>query len=106
MPLVLTGVAIGVAAFVASDRIGHAYLFGSGLIAMAITLRFTWERRSQRHYWLVVTGFAACQGLIVYLIGDHAQRAAGAIYMGLALMEALAMTLLINAVTKPSSPSN
>lgn len=103
VPLVLAGVAVGVVAFVALDRIGHAYLFASGSIALALTVRFSWEKRSVRHYRLIVAILAACQILAVCLLGSHASRAPGAAYMALALIEALVMTLLVNGILKFNS---
>jgi hypothetical protein len=40
------------------------------------------------------------QVLIVLLFGNEASRAPGAVYMALALIEALAMTFFINALTR------
>ena len=103
VPLVLAGVAFGVVVFVALDRIGHAYLFTSGLIALTLTIRFTWEKHSVRLYRLIVATLAACQILVVCLLGSHASRAPGAAYMALALIEALVMTLLVNWLLKANS---
>ena len=106
VPIVLASVVVSVVTFVALGRIGHAYLTASSLIALALTARFTWDKRDFPQYRSVIACLAAGQVLIVLLLGDRGSHVPGAVYMALALIEAFAMTLVINALTGRNTRPN
>jgi hypothetical protein len=98
MLLTLLSAAISVAAMIALGWIGQAFLTGTGLVAMSITTRLTWDKRDHPHYSSAMIGLIALQVLLVLLFGSHVQRSAGAIFMAGALVEAVVMIAVVRTL--------
>jgi hypothetical protein len=70
----------------------------ASIIALALVVRYTWHKRTEKLYALCIVSFAVIHIVAIALFHSEFNRAAGGLYMLGAFVDALIMALIVNVL--------